>query len=165
MSPAQAARPSPGDLGLGSRLAYHAAVGSDYALRTALATALSSSLVPAALRPAGRRERERLEFYAELAESGDPGVVFQPPERVEVMATAGRDLGVAHGRVEVLRFVSPYVALNPDVRRDYAGHANNATADRASASLLAQYRTEAEVRPPPPKVMWRFGARVMSNSS
>lgn len=126
--PAEAVLPSPGELAPASRLAYHAAVAGDYALRTVLAAAVTSSLVPTALRPAGRRERRRLEFYAELAQARDPAAVFLPPERVEVLSTPGRGPGVPGGRVEVLRFASPYVALNPDIRRDYAGHANNATA-------------------------------------
>jgi pimeloyl-ACP methyl ester carboxylesterase len=128
VSTLEADLPSPGDLDLVPRIAYRTAVAGDYALRTALATALTSSLVPAALRPRGRRERQRLEFYAELAERRDSTRVFVAPERVEVLTTPGRGPGVPDGRVEVLRFASPYVALNPDIRRDYARHLNNATA-------------------------------------
>lgn len=128
MAAADAALPSPRDLEPAARLAYHAAVAGDHALRTALATALSASLVRSAVRPAGRRERRRLEFYAELAESRDPAMVFQPPERTEVLTASGRGPHLPGGRIEALRFESAYVALNPDIRRDYAGHASNGTA-------------------------------------
>ena len=40
----------------------------------------------------------------------------------------GRGPGVAGGRVELLRFPSTYVALNPELREDYARHENNALA-------------------------------------
>ena len=128
MSSVDAALPAPGELALPSRLLYHASVAGDYALRTALASTLVGSMLPTTARGGWRRERRRLEFYAELAERRDPAAVFAPPEHVGVRATPGRGPGVAGGRVELLRFRSRYEALNPDLRRDYARHVNNATA-------------------------------------
>ncbi len=151
MTGADAALASPGDLALRARVAYHAAVAGDYVLRTALATALSSSLVPAALGPQGRRERTLLGFYAELAEARDPRTVFHDPEHVEVLTATGRGPGVPGGRVEVLRFASPYVALNPDLRREYAAHVNNATA-------RAQHWLHESGRRPTLCVIHGFGA-------
>jgi pimeloyl-ACP methyl ester carboxylesterase len=43
-------------------------------------------------------------------------------------AQPGRGPGVEGGRVELLRFSSPYVAVNPDIRDDYARHENNSVA-------------------------------------
>lgn len=120
--------PRPGDLPLATQLAYRATVASDYALRTGLASVLAGAVLPAAATDLRRQERRRLEFYAELAAAGDPAAVFLPPERVDVVATPGRGPGVPGGRVELLRFASPYVARNPALRRDYARHVNNATA-------------------------------------
>ena len=75
-----------------------------------------------------RGERRRLEFYAERAAARDAAAIFHPPHRVEVHASPGRGPGVEGGRVELLRFESGYVALNPAIRKDYARHVNNATA-------------------------------------
>ncbi|WP_320671568.1 alpha/beta hydrolase family protein [Patulibacter defluvii] len=123
-----AALPKPGDLPLTTQLAYRATVASDYALRAGLASVVAGAVLPSAVTREGRHEHERLAFYAELAAAGDPAQVFLPPERVDVVATAGRGPGVPGGRVELLRFASPYVARNPALRRDYARHVNNGTA-------------------------------------
>lgn len=121
------ALPDPSELGWGNRALYHGSVGFDYALRTALATLLAGASLSAA---SGnwQRERKRLEFYEEFASVRDASVVFEPPPRVLVTTEAGRGLEAVGGRVELLRFDSPYCAFNPDLRDDYGRHANNAVA-------------------------------------
>ena len=111
-----------------ARLLYHGAVLGDYGLRTGLSSVLSAAMLPAALRDRSGQERRRLEFYAELADARDPTAVFAAPPPVEVEARAGDGPGVEGGRVELLRFDSPYVTLNPALRAAYARHANNAVA-------------------------------------
>lgn len=123
-----AALPTESALGLPERVLYHGAVLSDYALRTGLASLVGAASVPAVVHGGWRTERRRLEFYAERAAERDPTAVFAPPERVEVQARPGRGEGLEDGRVEVLRFASPYVALNPELRDEYARHENNAIA-------------------------------------
>lgn len=120
------ALPSAGDLSPAARALYLASVGSDYLLRTGLASVVAGASVAAGPRWLG--ERRRLEFYAELADARDPEAVFRAPERAEVRSAPGRGPGAAGGFVEVLRFDSGYEALNPAVRGSYARHANNATA-------------------------------------
>jgi hypothetical protein len=124
----EAALPVPSALDPVGRLLYHGSVLADYGLRTGLASILAAATLPAALLDRSGRERRRLEFYAELAPGADPAAVFTPPPPVDVRSTPGRGPGVEGGRVELLRFDSPYVALNPAVRADYARHANNAVA-------------------------------------
>ncbi len=122
------ALPTESALGLRQRALYRGAVLGDYALRTGLASLVGVAPVGAAARGGWRTERRRLEFYAELAARGDAAAVFAPPERVEVQSRPGRGEGLEGGRVEVLRFASPYVALNPELREAYARHENNAIA-------------------------------------
>lgn len=122
------AMPRGRDLDPLARVLYHGAVGVDYALRTGLSSVLSAAMLPGAALDRFGRERRRLEFYGALADRGDPVAVFTPPPRVQVHAQEGRGPGVPGGRVELLRFDSPYRALNPAVRADYARHANNAVA-------------------------------------
>jgi pimeloyl-ACP methyl ester carboxylesterase len=125
---ADAALPDPSDLDLRARLLYHGAVAGDYALRTGLASLLSGAMLPGAAFGGMRTEQGRLEFYAQLADAADATAVFAPPPRVHVSVEAGRGPGVPGGRVELLRFDSPYVALQPALRSDYAKHENNAVA-------------------------------------
>lgn len=119
------ALPRPSQLSPAAWLMYQGSVAGDYALRTGLASVIAGAQVPSVLRGHWRRERERLEFYAQLPR--DAAQVFAPPPKVHVTRTAGRNPGI-DGRVELLRFDSPYAALNPALRRDYAKHANNTVA-------------------------------------
>jgi hypothetical protein len=92
-----------------------------------------------------RSEREHLEFYAEFAGAGDAGAVFADPPEVAVEVVARR------GPVEVLRFRSPYEALNPAVRQAYARHERNAIAH-------AQHWRHADGPRPTLCVVHGFGA-------
>jgi pimeloyl-ACP methyl ester carboxylesterase len=101
----------------------------DYALRTGLASAVTGLMMPSSVLVDGRAERKRLQFYAELADRHDAAAVFSaPPSDVKVRTEVGRGLSAAGGRVELIRFASPFIPLNPDVRRSYLSHERNATA-------------------------------------
>lgn len=120
--------PRPSDLAFRRRLLYHGAVAGDYALRTGLASVISASMVPSVASGTWRRQRRDLAFYAELAEAKDASAVFLAPGEVDVVSRPGRGPGVPGGRVDLLSFNSPYVALNPAIRDDYARHENNSVA-------------------------------------
>lgn len=109
------------ELGCRSTALLHAAIAGDLALRTALASALSVALLRGTLSRAGREDNERLAFYAELAQAGDAAAVFaSPPARVRISTTRHRDDLDGRRRIDVVRFRSPYRALNPALRREYA---------------------------------------------
>lgn len=118
--------PSAGSLEGGGGLVYHGAVLADYALRTALASIIAGSVIPQAVAPGSRAERSRLPFYGELAARRDASAVFTaPPADIEVETLPGRGPGVEGGRVELLRFESPFVPLHPDLRDGWHRHENN----------------------------------------
>jgi dienelactone hydrolase len=139
---ARAALPWPSDLDCAARVLYEGSTLSDYALRTGLSAILAGATVFAAASGGWREERRRLEFYAELYDARDRDAVFgasggsggsagsarSTGSASEVAAVPGRGPGVPGGRVELLRFPSTYVALNPELREDYARHENNALA-------------------------------------
>ena len=111
------------------QLLYGGAVATDYAIRTALASVAAAVTIPYSVLGGGRREREALEFYADLAARNDAHAVFEAPQQATVEATPGRAPdGVENAHTEILRFTSGYEARNPKIRKRYAQHANNATA-------------------------------------
>jgi hypothetical protein len=146
-----AALPRPSELSLPAQVLYRAAVASDYGLRTSLSSLLTAASARAVLAEGWRRERQQLEWYAERAQSADPTTIFEPPERVEVKVRPGRATGLEAGRVELLRFESGYVAINPRMRREYARHVNNQTA-------RAQHWRHADGPRPTLCVIHGFGA-------
>ena len=129
IDPDRSVLPSPSELDLGHRALYHGSVLTDYALRTALGSMITAATVPGALRMDARAERRRLAFYAGLAAKRDVDAVFAPPPAsVKIRAERGRGPDTGGGRVELVRFPSPYVPINPDVRKAYLRHEQNATA-------------------------------------
>jgi hypothetical protein len=108
-----------------SNVLLQASIASDLALRTALASVLGAALVRGMLSHAGREDSERLAFYADLADAQDAALVFEPPPaRVRITTTRlADDLG-GIGSVELIRFRTPYRALNPRIRAEY-DHARN----------------------------------------
>jgi pimeloyl-ACP methyl ester carboxylesterase len=109
------------------RAIYEGTVVADIGLRTALGTVITAAMLPWGLSGAPRHENRRLGLYRELAAEGDAERVFRPPPRVKVdVAAPGRIRLPARNReAEVLRFSSPFQALNPSVRREYARHSRN----------------------------------------
>jgi hypothetical protein len=124
--------PDLADLPIRSRALLRAAVANDRLMRTALLSTLTVAFARSLERAkrAGQagRLRDQLEFYAELATTGDPRAVFHPPEPHDVRIAARRVRPPKGGRADALEFDSSYVALNPMVRAEYARHAANATA-------------------------------------
>jgi pimeloyl-ACP methyl ester carboxylesterase len=123
--------PWPSGLDLRTRLIVSAAAATDIPVRTALASIIFGASLQWGLSPGAWRERDRLRFYAELAQTGDPEVVFpKPRDGVAVkLSRPGRLAFRARGgSVTMLAFDSPYVAANPALREDYAHHTRNGKA-------------------------------------
>ena len=148
---AAAPLPSPADLGPRERVLYESSVVIDYGLRTALASVAAAASTPWIASGRVRAERRALEIYAELAATGDPARVFEEPEDVRVGRRPGAVRGHDGGRVEVLRFRSPYVARNPAIRDAYTRHENNTVA-------RAQYWRHGDEPRPTLLVVHGFGA-------
>jgi dienelactone hydrolase len=112
-----------------TRLIVRGAAASDVLVRTALSSAVTAAALPWALSASAESEHERLDFYAGVPP--DPAQVFEPPPaRVEVHAgrSAPWSFRAPGGQVRALRFASPFVALNPAIRDEYAGFTRNHTA-------------------------------------
>src|SRR5437764_13864932 len=77
--------PWPSELDLRTRLIVAAAAATDVPVRTALASIMFGASLQWGLSPGAWRERTRLRFYAELAQTRDATVVFpKPPDGVPV---------------------------------------------------------------------------------
>jgi hypothetical protein len=86
-------------------------------------------MLPGALSLQTSAEIARLEYYAMLAACRDAGVVFEPPpSTIPTTVMPGRGLREQRGRVELLRFPSPYEPIRVDMRRAYLSHSRNNTA-------------------------------------
>jgi pimeloyl-ACP methyl ester carboxylesterase len=135
------------------RAVYETTVLADVALRTALGSVVAAAAVPWGLSPAAASENRRLDFYRELAADADPSRTFPDPPRVRVeIATPGRvSLPLGQREARLLRFSSPYVAVNPAVRRAYGGHSRNRVA-------YAQHWTHEDGPRPTICVIHGFGA-------
>jgi hypothetical protein len=108
-----------------------AAAATDVPVRTALASIMFGASLQWGASPRAWRERSRLRFYAEQAQTHDPEVVFpKPSDGVAVkLSRPGRlAFRATGGSVSLLAFDSPYVAANPALRKDYAHHTRNAKA-------------------------------------
>lgn len=101
----------------------------DLVLRTGLASLITVAMAPTLASPRNiRREIARLKFYAELADQADPQTVFMEPPRDVVITERESPLLAYKPRgipSQLLQFTSPYVALNPALRQDYAEHHHN----------------------------------------
>jgi dienelactone hydrolase len=112
-----------------AQASYAGAVVSDYALRTVLASAMTAVMFPGGLALDGAAEARKLEFYADLARPRDADAVFAPPPKpIPVQTLPGAGLSHSGGRVERLRFASPFEPLQPALRRPFLSHTNNRTA-------------------------------------
>jgi pimeloyl-ACP methyl ester carboxylesterase len=121
--------PNPSQLGLLSRIIMEGSAISDYGLRTAASTLVAATAAPLGFAPGRlRREREELKFYQELASRQDPAASFPPPSS-DVTVNARRVVPLSFrpsdGRVESLRFESPFEARHPAVRARYAKFSHN----------------------------------------
>lgn len=103
----------------------------DIGLRTGLASLLAATAGPATLlRTSGRAQRRAVEFFADLARSGDPGSVFTMPPQVEIRARRLRRQlwAPAVGHIDLLTFLSPYDPACPDLAESYKSHKRNSIA-------------------------------------
>lgn len=107
----------------------HGTAAVDVLLRTGVAGLLSATLMPLAFNT-GRLQREldMLAFYRDQADRGDRERIFPAPPR-HVAIVEGKAPLFGYRPLDInarlLRFESPYQALNPQVRADYAQHHHN----------------------------------------
>jgi len=119
------------ELSCAARLVVGGSAASDTLLRTAVASVLSVPMITWAMPQNLRRERSRLALYAELAEGADAKTTFPVPASdvpITRSPVARAAFGPRSGHVEMLRFDSPFQAINPEVRESYAGFSENSTA-------------------------------------
>jgi pimeloyl-ACP methyl ester carboxylesterase len=112
-------------------LLVEAAAATDIPVRIALASILFGATLPWGLSPAALRERRRLGFYAELAQTGNSEVVFRKPRdgvAVEPSPPGRFSFRAPGGSVSLLSFDSPYEAAHPELRHEYSLHKRNAKA-------------------------------------
>jgi hypothetical protein len=113
------------------RLVVAGSAAADVLLRTALASVLSVPMLTWALPGNVRRERPHIAFYRELADAADPQAAFPAPAtgvRVRALPAPRFAFRPADGHVEMLRFDSPFAAINPAVRSSYGAFSENHTA-------------------------------------
>jgi hypothetical protein len=125
--------PDRSQLGIPARIVTETSALADLWLRTTAASFLSVAGLPWALSSWAARERNVLEFYANLADEadGDATQVFAHPDiRVDFKTQKAADVPLRRrqGRVELVHFESPFEPLNPDLRERYLSHAHNRTA-------------------------------------
>jgi pimeloyl-ACP methyl ester carboxylesterase len=114
---------------LRARTLFSTVVAGDYVIRTALATAVTAAMFPPSVLLDSKAERRRLEYYAALASAHDPAKVFSPPPSpIPVHSRPGDGLTDIGGRVELLRFHSPFEPLHPDLAGHFRASSNNAVA-------------------------------------
>lgn len=123
--------PPPDQLGLPTRLLVAAAAATDIPVRTGLASVMFAAGIPWGFSPGAWRERELLGFYAELARTRDPEVVFPKPRdgiAVDFSEPGPLSFRAPGGTVSILTFHSPYEAANPAMRERYRRFNRNAKA-------------------------------------
>jgi pimeloyl-ACP methyl ester carboxylesterase len=120
------------DLTLRQRAIVDSSAVADIALRTAIASLLSATMLPTvvgALRRSGSRaEHDHLRFYAELASARDTTRSFPAPTsapRVSSRPANPVAEWIAKGNVHNIRFNSSFEAVNPALREQCHGYARN----------------------------------------
>lgn len=119
-------------LDLPTQLLVDATAGVDVLLRTGMASMVAALALPMGFSPAQlKKDNANRRFYEEFAECGDPARFFQaPPAGVAVKESAAGSLAFApeDGECRLLSFTSPFTAVNPKLRDDYAALRRNGTA-------------------------------------
>ncbi len=121
------------DLTWRQRLIVDSSAVADVALRTAIASLLSATLVPQVLatgiRPSQTRaERDHMRFYAELASARDPELSFpKPTSQPRIASRPANPIAewIARGQVHNIRFNSSFEAVNPALREQCRGYVRN----------------------------------------
>lgn len=100
----------------------------DVELRTAVASLIAASAIPASLMRGGSDHRQAAEFYADLAAGTDVDTLFPaPPTDIAVRNRSIARLRYAPAvtHVESLSFISPYQVAWPAVRERFESHSRN----------------------------------------
>jgi pimeloyl-ACP methyl ester carboxylesterase len=121
------------DLTLRQRLIVDSSAVADIALRTAIASLLSATMVPQVVstvlrRSESRAESDHLRFYAELASAKDPQLSFPAPtSEPRISSRPANPIAewMARGSVHNIRFDSGFEAVNPALREQRRGFARN----------------------------------------
>jgi pimeloyl-ACP methyl ester carboxylesterase len=121
------------DLTLRQRLIVDSSAATDVALRIAIASLVSVTMVPTMLGSALRRsesraERDNMRFYAELASAKDPELSFPAPtEQPRISSRRANPVAewMARGPVRNIRFNSSFEAINPAQREQCRGYVRN----------------------------------------
>ena len=128
-----ALRPERFDLGAKDAATVTATSVSDVFVRTMAAYAVGTLAFPLGFHPLElRRSLKDLDFYGPMAESGDPSRFFQaPPPGIRIHR--GRidmypRFDPPGGKVETLRWDSPFMPRNPRLHRKYLRAKGNRTA-------------------------------------
>lgn len=153
-SPATVGQPALSELPFVTGLVVRGSAATDTLLRTAAASVLSVPLLKWAIPGQVRRERLQLSFYQELTDAADPQTAFPAPaEDVPVTELPAPRFAFRppDGHVEMLRFDSPFEAINPAMRDSYSGFTENHTA-------LAQHWRHDDGPRPTLCVIHGFGA-------
>lgn len=116
--------PSLSELSLRDRTIVEASALADIGLRTFVASLVATAMIPSVLTTAlgrehSRRERERLQFYRDLAAEHDPVRSFPAPTALpRISARRANPVAerIARGRVENVSFTSSFEAINPSMR-------------------------------------------------
>ncbi|RME53140.1 MAG: alpha/beta hydrolase [Deltaproteobacteria bacterium] len=116
-------------LDLRTQLLVESTAWLDLALRTAAATFVGLTAIPGTLRP--RKLREDLAdiaFYLDRLDPDDPGRFFESPRRMPVVLSSPARMGLFQptgGSRVLLRFESPFVPVNPRLRKRFARFRRN----------------------------------------
>ncbi|MCV7301854.1 prolyl oligopeptidase family serine peptidase [Mycobacterium barrassiae] len=120
------------DLTLRQRLIVDSSAVADFALRTAIASLIATTMLPTlvgGLRSSrARAEQDQLRFYSELAAAQDPALSFPAPTSVpRVASRTANPLAewIAKGNVQNIRFDSSFEAVNPALREQCRGFTRN----------------------------------------
>jgi pimeloyl-ACP methyl ester carboxylesterase len=125
--------PDRADLTRRQRLIVDSSAVADIGLRTAVASVVGASMLPAIARAAlggaeASVDRERLGFYADLATAQNPAVSFPAPTSVPRISSRSANPvaeWIAHGGVHNIKFASSFEAINPEMRDTWAGMGRN----------------------------------------
>ncbi|MEB3032316.1 alpha/beta hydrolase family protein [[Mycobacterium] nativiensis] len=116
--------PDRSELSLRDRMIVDTSAFADIGLRTAVASMVAAAMIPSVVttvlgRGQSRREREQLEFYAQLAAERDPDRSFPAPIALpRISSRRANPLAerIARGTVENVAFTSGFEAVNPAMR-------------------------------------------------
>lgn len=103
----------------------------DVELRTAVASLVSLSAIPATLLRGGGDHRAAAEFYAGVSRTADADSLFPAPPKdtpVRNRTIARLRYAPAVTDVESLTFISPYRVLWPEIRQRFEAHSRNSIA-------------------------------------